>query len=448
MNIYDRINSQLPAWRDRVSRLRKEYGGLKVGDVTVEQIYGGIRGVQVQVSDISYVDPLEGIRLRGYSIPEVVDLLPKVAGAEYPMAGGLYYLLLADTLPTESEALEVEEEWRQRSKLPDYLPNMMRSMPEDSHPMTMFSAAILALQNQSTFMRRYMEGGMAKSDYWKSYLEDSFNLTAKLPGIAALIYNLRYQNELHVEADPTLDWGASFAHLIGKSEDKMYMDLCRLFLVIHSDHEGGNVSAHTAHLVCSALSDVYYTSSAGMNGLAGPLHGLANQECLRWIMDVKDHFGGKVPSRDDLRHFLTGEIAAGKVIPGYGHGVLRTTDPRFIVQYDFAKRHMPDDENFQMVKLVYEILPGVLNKVGKVKNPWPNVDAINGALQYHYGITQFNFYTVMFGVSRILGLAAHAVWARALGKPIERPKSLTTAMLEEMIAKSTPQSANPISISE
>lgn len=448
MNIHDRIVSQLPAWRDRVTRLRKEYGALKVGDVTVEQIYGGIRGVQIQVSDISYVDPAEGIRLRGYSIPEVVDLLPKVEGAEYPMAGGLFYLLLADTLPTEHEALEVEEEWRLRSKLPDFLAGVMRSMPEDSHPMTMFSTAILALQNQSKFMQRYMEGGMAKVDYWKYYLEDSFNLTAKLPGIAAMIYNMRYQNERNIEPDPGLDWGASFAHLIGKSDDKLYMDLCRLFLVIHSDHEGGNVSAHTAHLVCSALSDIYYTCSAGMNGLAGPLHGLANQECLRWIMDVKDHFGGKIPAREELRHYLTDEIAAGKVIPGYGHGVLRTTDPRFIVQYDFAKRHMPDDENFQMVKMVYEILPGVLNKVGKVKNPWPNVDAINGALQYHYGITQFNFYTVMFGVSRILGLAAHAVWARALGKPIERPKSLTTAMLEEMIAKSTPQPLNPIAISE
>ena len=447
MNIHDRIASQLPSWRDRVSRLKKEYGNLKVGDVTVEQIYGGIRGVQITVSDISYVDPLEGIRLRGYSIPEVVELLPKVPGTEYPMAGGLFYLLMADMLPTEQEALEVEEEWRSRSAIPDYLAGVLRSMPADSHPMTMFSTAILALQSQSVFSQKYGEG-MPKSDYWTAYLEDSFNLTAKLPGIAALIYNMKFQNELKIEPDPNLDWGASFAHLIGKKDDKLYMDLCRLFLVIHSDHEGGNVSAHTAHLVSSALSDIYYTSSAGMNGLAGPLHGLANQECLRWIMGVKEHFGGAVPSRDELRKFLSDQVAQGKVIPGYGHGVLRTTDPRFIVQFEFAKKHMADDENFQMVKLVYEILPGILNQLGKIKNPWPNVDAINGALQYHFGITQFNFYTVMFGVSRILGLAAHAVWARALGKPIERPKSLTTSMLEEYIAKSTPFPVHAISISE
>lgn len=447
MNTYDRINTQLPAWRDRVARLKKEHGSLKVGDVTVEQIYGGIRGVQIQVSDISYVDPLEGIRLRGYSIPEVIDLLPKVAGAEYPMAGGLFYLLLADTLPSEQEAIEVEDEWRSRSRLPDYLPGILRAMPEDSHPMAMFSTALLALQSQSVFNKKYSEG-LAKTEYWKYFLEDSFNLTAKLPGIAALIYNLKYQNGLQIEPDPALDWGATFAHLIGKSNDRLYMDLCRLFLVIHSDHEGGNVSAHATHLVCSALSDVYLSCSAGMNGLAGPLHGLANQECLGWILEVKKHFNGKVPSKDDLKAYLTDEVNSGKIIPGYGHAVLRTTDPRFIVQFDFAKRYLAEDENFQMVKMVYEILPGILNQTGKVKNPWPNVDAINGSLQYHFGITQFNFYTVMFGVSRILGLAAHAVWARALGKPIERPKSLTTAMLEEHIAKSAPRLVHQMNYTE
>jgi citrate synthase len=169
---------------------------------------------------------------------------------------------------------------------------------------------------------------------------------------------------------------------------------------------------------------------------------------LRWILDVKAAFGGVVPARADLRNFLVEQVNAGKVIPGYGHAVLRTTDPRFVVQYDFAKRYLADDENFQIVRLVYEILPGVLGQNGKVKSPWPNVDAINGALQYHFGVTQFNFYTVMFGVSRILGLCAHAVWARALGKPIERPKSLTTAMLEEMIAQSTPQGVNRIPVSQ
>lgn len=437
MNIHNRIGERLPTWRERVLRLRRDYGSLKVGDITVEQVYGGIRDVQIQVSDISYVDPLEGIRLRGYSIPEVVDNLPKLAGTEYPLAGGLYYLLMADALPTEQEALEVEEDWRQRSQVPDYVFDVISHLPKNSHPMTMFSTAILALQSTSVFASEYADG-LLKTDYWKYYLEDSLNLTAKLPQIAAFIYNLKYQDGLQVEPNPGLDWGAQFAYLIGKGDNEQYQDLSRLYFIIHSDHEGGNVSAHTAHLVCSALSDIYLTCSAGMAGLAGPLHGLANQECLRWLLGVREHFGGELPSREALRTFLNEELATGKVIPGYGHAVLRTTDPRFVVQYDFAKRYLADDPNFQLVKLVYEILPGVLAKSGKVKNPWPNVDAINGALQYHFGVTHFEFYTVLFGVSRILGLTSHAVWSRALGKPIERPKSLTTKMLEDLVSEAEP----------
>jgi len=175
-----------------------------------------------------------------------------------------------------------------------------------------------------------------------------------------------------------------------------------------------------------------------MTGLAGPLHGLANQECLRWLLNLREHFNNQLPTRDQLRGYLTQQLSQGRVIPGYGHAVLRTTDPRFTVQYEFAKKYLPDDELFMLVRQVFETLPSILAQTGKVKNPWPNVDAINGSLQYHFGVTQFDFYTVMFGVSRIMGLTAHIVWARALGKPIERPKSLTTEMLEEMTAKAQP----------
>lgn len=443
MNIYERIDQQLPAWRERVSRLRKEFGALTVGEVTVEQIYGGIRGVQIQVSDISYVDPLEGIRLRGYTIPELIDYLPKVRGAEFPMAGGLFYLLMADTLPTEEEVMEVEREWYKRSEIPQHVYDTIRSFPPDAHPMTLLSTGIMALQSYSEFASLYAknmdsEEGLPKSDYWKYNLEDSLNLTAKLPGLASFIYNLKYRSGEIIPYRADLDWGANFANMIGKGDDLRYHDLARLFLVIHSDHEGGNVSAHAAHLVSSALSDVYYSCAAGMNGLAGPLHGLANQECLRWLLNVYEYFKGVMPSREQLRNYLESQVAAGKIIPGYGHAVLRTTDPRFVVQFEFAKKYLADDPIFHLVRLVYEILPGVLAQTGKVKNPWPNVDAINGALQYHYGVTQFDFYTVMFGISRILGLTAHIVWARALGKPIERPKSLTTPMLEELTAKARP----------
>jgi citrate synthase len=221
---------------------------------------------------------------------------------------------------------------------------------------------------------------------------------------------------------------------MGVSDRKGYAELARLYFILHSDHESGNASAHATHLAASALSDVYYAFSAGLNSLAGPLHGLANQECLGWLIDVRDKFGG-VPSREDLYKFAWDTLNSGKVIPGYGHAVLRVTDPRYIAQLEFAKARFPEDTLIRLAELVYDVVPMVLKEQGKAKNPAPNVDAISGTLQYYYGVCDFDFYTVLFGVGRALGVTANLVWARALGQPLERPKSVSTAMLEEAAKK-------------
>jgi citrate synthase len=431
MIIEDRIAAQLPDWQDRVKRLVHDFGSQKVCEITVEQIFGGMRGVHVQVSDISYLDPYKGILFRGYTMQEIITLLPKVTGAEYPMAGGLYYLLMTDELPTLEQALAVESEWKKRSPVPGYVFDMLDTLPAKTHPMTMFSQAILALQNESIFSNSYTDG-LRKPEYWRATLEDSLNLTAKLPAIAAYIYNRKYRNGLYIAPDPDLDWSANFAHMIGKADDWHYADLTRLFFILHSDHEGANVSAHVSALVNSALSDIYYASSAAMNGLAGPLHGVANQECIRWLLDLRAAFDA-FPTREQIEAYAWDLLNSGRVIPGYGHAVLRVTDPRFTAQLEFGKKHLPDDELLKLVILVYETLPAVLTEYGKIKNPWPNVDAITGTLQYHYGVKEPDFYTVLFGVSRILGLTTHAVWSRALGRPIERPKSMTTKMLEDLV---------------
>jgi citrate synthase len=429
MQLKERIENQLPAWRERVRNLVKEHGDVKAGEVTIGQIYGGMRGVKALVSDISYVDPMEGIRLRGYTIHEVLDKLPKPSPDAMPYVGGLYYLLLVGEIPNEEQALEVENEWKSRSEIPDYIFEVLKTMPEDTHPVALFSDAVLALEPNSLFAKRYQEG-MTREEYWEPMLEDSLNLTAKLPAIAAYIYRLKYKDGKFVQPDPNLDWGANFAHMMG-IENEEYKNLSRLYFIIHSDHEAGNVSAHATHLVASSLADIYFAFCAGMNGLAGPLHGLANQECLRWLMGIQENFGA-VPTKEQVRQYAWDTLQSGQVIPGYGHAVLRKTDPRFTAQYEFAEKHMPEDEIFRTAQMVYDVVPPILEEQGKAKNPWANVDAISGTLQYHYGVTEFDFYTVMFGVGRSLGVTANAVWSRALGKPIERPKSLTTAMLEEI----------------
>jgi citrate synthase len=432
MTLNEIIAKQLPAMRDRVKTLITDHGETIIDQVTISQVYGGMRDIKSLVSDISYVDPAEGIRLRGYSIPEVLRLLPKPEGAEIPYIGGLYYLLLIGEIPSEKQALEVEQEWKTRSLIPDNILGCLESNAAQMHPMTLLSQAVLGLQPNSLFTKRYHKG-MKKEEYWEPMLEDSLDLTAKLPVLAAYIYNLKYRSNEIPHINPTLDMGANFAQMIGV-KGKEYADVARLYFILHSDHELGNVSAHVTHLVASSLSDIYFAFSAGLNGLAGPLHGLANQECLAWLLDVYKIFGG-VPSPEQLRKYSWDWLNEGRVIPGYGHAVLRVTDPRFTAQLEFAQKHFPEDEILQLATMVYTIVPQVLKEQGKAKNPAPNVDAISGTLQYHYGIREFDFYTVLFGVGRALGVTANAVWARALSQPIERPKSLTTKMMEDMAKK-------------
>lgn len=439
-----RIADQLPAWRDRLHLLLDQYGSVPIGEVTVSKAYGGMRGVFALITEISHVDPNMGLLIRGYTVDELLDKLPKNEGHIYPLVGGLYYLLLVDEFPTLEDALSVENMWRDRQDLPGHVIDLLKAMPANTHPMTLFTQGILALQPTSEAARAYHEG-ISRHEYWRPMLEDALNLTAKLPTLAATVYNIKYRGGVIAEPDPDLDWSANFAYMIGKGNDDKYKELCRLFMTIHADQENGNASAHTSHLVGSTLSDLYLSCSAGLNALAGPLHGLASQETLRWLLSLQMRYGG-LPSHEDLAQFALETLNAGKVIPGYGHGVLRRTDSRFTAQYRFAERFLPDDPLFKLVGRVYEVMPQVLHSTGKINNPYPNVDAISAVLQYYYGITQVEFSTVLFGTSRLLGLSAHAVWARALGLSIERPRSLTTALIEEMVMPpiSVPKNINTL----
>jgi len=426
----EKLAAKIPPMQERIKGILKENGEKKLSDVTISQAYGGVRDVLCMIWDTSLLDKFEGIRFRGFTIPELQGKLPKAKGGTEPLPEGIFYLLLTGDLPTEADVAEITQEWQKRSELPKHLLKTLDALPTDTHPMTQFALGILAMQRDSVFAQRYREG-INKKDYWDPMYEDVMNLLAKLPGLAAYIYRRTYKGGKQIAADPKLDWGGNLAHMVGV-KDETFKDLMRLYLVIHSDHEGGNVSAHTCHLVGSALSDAYYSLSASMDGLAGPLHGLANQEVLRWIMDLMKTLGG-VPTKEQLSKHIWDTLASGKVVPGYGHAVLRKTDPRYTAQREFALKHMPDDEIFKVVSMVFEVTPDILLKQGKAKNPWPNVDAHSGCLLYHYGVTEWDIYTVFFGVSRAIGVLAQLIWSRALGWPIERPKSATTEWIENFI---------------
>ena len=419
---------KIEAHRQRTTRLLKQHGDVKLSDVTITQAIGGARGVRCLVTDTSYLDPMEGIRFRGKTIPETFAAMPKVPGSEYPYVEGFWYFILTGDVPTLEQAQAVAEEFKTRSRVPQYVFDVLRAMPRDTHPMTMFSAAILSMQRESLFAQEYRKG-MSKMDYWDPMYEDCSNLLAKLPEIGAYIYRIKFKGDTPIQPDPNLDLGGNFAHMMGIGHP--YDDVARMYFILHSDHESGNVSAHTVHLVASALSDCYYALSAGINGLAGPLHGLANEEVLRWTQAFMEKLGGKEPTEDVIKEALWETLNSGQVIPGYGHAVLRKTDPRYVSQMEFCQKNLPDYPLFKVINMIYQVAPGVLQEHGKAKNPWPNVDAQSGVIQWYYGVTDYAFYTVLFGIGRAIGTLANITWDRALGYPIERPKSVTTAMLEE-----------------
>jgi citrate synthase len=420
-----------------VKQIINEHGDFVLGEYTVSQVYQGMRGMIGLVTETSKLDANEGIRFRGYSIPELREKLPKAPGGTEPLPEGIFYLMLVGELPTYDDVHSISNEWARRSIVPKHVFDVLDRLPSSTHPMTMFSIGVMAMQTESLFAKAYSKG-ISKKDYWDYVFEDSMNLIARLPRIAAYIYRKKYKNDVHIEPDPKLDWAANLAHMLGYEEFDVKR-LMRLYMTIHCDHEGGNVSAHTTHLVGSALSDPYLAFAAGMNGLAGPLHGLANQEVLYWLQELRKNLGGGLPTKEQIADYIKQTLEAGKVVPGYGHAVLRKTDPRFTAQQDFYHRYIKGqgktDELCEIVQMVYEVAPPILEATGKIKNPWPNVDAHSGALLSYYGIVEYDFYTVLFGVSRALGVLASLIWDRALGHPIERPNSVTTEWIKNKIAE-------------
>lgn len=429
--IKERFKLKADAANAEIKELLKEHGNKKIGEVTLAQIYQGMRGITGLVSETSLLDAQEGIRFRGYSIPELQKSLPTAIPNGEPLPEGLFYLMLIGELPTEEDVHHVTNVWQRRSHVPTHVFKAIDALPISTHPMTMFVVGVMALQTESDFAREYAKG-ISKKDYWNPTYDDVMDLIARLPRIAAYIYRRKYKNNEHIQPDGLLDWAGNLAHMMG-FEDESFKELMRLYMTIHADHEGGNVSAHATHLVGSALSDPYLSYAAGMNGLAGPLHGLANQEVIKWIFEMQKELGTDNPSKEQIEDYVKKTIAAGKVVPGYGHAVLRKTDPRFTAQMEFGKKHMPDDKLVNTVWKIYETVPPILQSLGKIKNPWPNVDAHSGALLVHYGLVEYEFYTVLFAVSRALGVLANLCWDRALGFPIERPKSVTTSAVKRWL---------------
>ena len=419
--LQETLSKKIPAWQEDLKKILDENGTKVISEVTIAQAAKGMRGVKSMICDTSAVSADEGLIIRGYPILQIIDKLPEE----------VFYLLLTGDLPDQLQLSDLQDQLRAHQNVPDYVWRVLDAMPENSHPMTMLSVAIQSMRVESLFVEKFNKG-TPKNEYLKWILDDGIKLIGALPSIAAFIYRKITKNNDRIDPDINLDWAGNYAYMLGINESDDFKKLMRLYLMLHSDHEGGNVSAFSSLTVASSLSSPFLAIGAGLNGLAGPLHGLANQECLKFVLEIHDHFNG-APNNKDLEKFCWDRLNNGRVIPGYGHAVLRCPDPRFTAFMKFGQEHIHDDDVFKIVEALFEVVPPVLKDHGKAKNPWPNVDAASGSLLYYYGLKEFNYYTVLFSLSRVMGMVSQIVINRALRMPITRPKSVTTDWLKNKI---------------
>lgn len=421
----ERLTEIIPKYREEMKYFAKEKSKSKIGEITIGSVFGGMRDLPVLVCDTSEILPEKGLLIRGIAVKELSNKLPEE----------VLWLLMTGEMASKSEAEDLQEELKTRARnLPNYVFDVLDSIPADSHPMAMLNCSLVALERESLFSKEYSRG-IRKEDYWNPTYEDAMNIVAWIPQIAAIVYSKKFRDGKIIPYDFSLDWAGNFANMLGiEDESGEFKNLIRLYTIIHSDNEGGNVSAHTCHCAASSLSNPFFAFAAGLCGLAGPLHGLANQEVLKWILELMNTFGG-TPSEEQVAKYAEETLKSGRVIPGYGHSILRVTDPRFEAFFEFGARVCPNDPVYKTVSVVFKVVPEILKKSPKVKDPYPNLDACSGSLLYHFGLKEFSFYTVMFAVSRTLGMASQIVLSRGWGEPIESPKSMTTKWFKEAIAK-------------
>lgn len=417
--------------RKRIVDFKRDHGQDKVGEVTVESLYGGLRNVTAYVYETSYLDENEGLMVRGLSIADIQKKLPKAPDSDQPLPEGIFWLLLTGFIPTPAQVKLISKEWAERAELPGHTVTLLQNLPITVHPAAQMAAAIAVLNRDSKFVQAYIKG-VRKIDYWEYVFEDSMDLIARMPTLAATIYNNMYKDGSPIGSiDFNKDWSYNYAEMLGMDK-KDLVEFFRLYFTIMSDHDGGGVIPHTANVVASGLADPYLSYSAAVCGAAGPLVGLAVEQSLKWQVKIRKKLGDTY-TKEKLSEVIWATVKSGKVLPGFGHAILRKTDPRYMCIREFCLKHLPNDPYFKLVSMMYSVVPPILESLGKVRNPHPNVDGHAGLVFRHYGLTDPNYYSVLISIARSIGVMTSLIWARALGMPIERSKTTTSELLMKKI---------------
>lgn len=374
--------------------------------ITRDLLDTGLRGFPVGTCPISDVDPVQGLSYGGYLIAELADKHPEE----------VIYLLLHKQLPDAAQLAAFKQELIAHSRMHPGVIESLKQLPRTGHPMKWLMSALV-------LMGMYSGTG--------DYRKDCMMVIAQLPEAVAALFRIRSGWGEPIASKPELGLIENFVHMLGApGSGPQLTRLLRVFHILHLDHGGGNLSTFVGKAIASGHEDMFGSLTGAMAALAGPLHGMANQECLRFLKSVSQNI--KDPANvAQVGEYVEKLLSQGGVLYGFGHAVLRVEDPRATVQFGLGETLCPNDPLFRLAVTLRQVGVEALKKRAKVSNPYPNVDAVSGCLLNACGLTDENYYTVLFGLARCVGIAAQIVWERTearngKGTPIVRPSYVYT----------------------
>lgn len=372
--------------------------------ITQDHLNTGLRGFPVGTCRTSSVDPTRGVFYVGQAVADLAYHDPEE----------IVFLLFHKRMPTAEELSSFKANLRSRGSLDPRVLDVLGRLPREGHPMEWLISGLNLL------------GMTSKTG---DYREDALNLVAWAPELIAAIFRLRSGWGEAIAPRKDLGLIENFVHMLGVpgADPERLARLLRVFYVLHMDHGGGNLSTFVGKAVASSAVDTFAAIGAAMAALYGPLHGRANQDCLDFVRSV----GSSDPG--DVATFVRNLMESGGKIFGFGHAVLRVEDPRATIQYALGEELCPDDPLFRTAVSLRTAGVEVLKTYPKVSNPYPNVDAVSGSLLNACGLADSNYYTLLFGLSRISGIAAQIVDERLVfrggkGVPIYRPKYIAESV--------------------
>lgn len=374
-------------------------------EITRDQLETGLRGVPVGYCTTSHVDPQKGLFYVGRPIAELSHLDPLE----------VIYLLYYGEMGTPEGIARFKKELEKRGRCKEKTVRHLEALPQEGPPLELLAAALL-------IVGIYEGTG--------DYREDCLNVIAKLPQIGALLINHHAKWGKTPEPKPELGYIQNFLHMLqtpGPKTSELY-DVMRLFNVLHFDHSGGNLSTFVGKAVASGLEPMYGSLAAAMTALAGPRHGRANQDCLEFVQGVLKEVGPQA-SAADVERLLRRKLERKELVFGFGHAVLRVEDSRATVCYKYCEKHFPQDPLVKIALLLRSEGPKILKENPKISSPYPNIDAISGSMLMAGGFPYPEYFTLLFGLSRAVGIAIQIVYERleardGKGTPIIRPSYL------------------------